>query len=128
MNTIVTYCFDMFTKEYTGIYNAPEDPKHPGRYLIPAFATEIEPPEAWENQKVVWGGQAWQLVDIPEPEPEPEPTPEEIKQQQITQINSMLYERYSSFNKLLATSASQEEVDTCKQEIQILIQFIKEVK
>lgn len=121
MKTIVTYCFDMFTKEYTGIYNAPEDPKHPGRYLIPAFATTIEPPTPRENQKVVWNGTSWQIKDIPQPEPEPEPTEEEIRQQGIWQLECLLNERYSAHSKLLATGAEQTEIDECKAEIQAII-------
>lgn len=125
MKTIVTYCFDMFTKEYTGIYNAPEDPKHPGRYLIPAFATTIEPPTPGENQKVVWGGKAWQLEDIPQPEPEPEPTEEELRQQEIWRLEGLLNKRYSAHSKLLATGAPQTEIDECRAEIQTIIEALE---
>lgn len=121
METIKTWCFDLITGEYTGTYNAPKDPKNPGRYQIPAFATTIEPPEPAENQKVVWDGQAWRIENIPGPEPEPEPTEEELQQQEIAILESMANDRYCALVKLLATDASQEEIDDLKWEVQVIL-------
>lgn len=118
---ITVYTYDPITKEYRGATQAPEDPKHPGRHLIPAFATEIEPPTPGENQKVVWGGEAWQLVDILQPEPKPEPTEEELRQQEIWRLKGLLNERYSAHSKLLATNAPQGEIDECQAEIQTIL-------
>lgn len=118
---ITVYTYDPITKEYRGTTKALEDPKHPGRYLIPAFATEMEPPQPGENQKVVWDGQAWQLEDIPQPEPEPEPTEEELQQQEIAILESMAKERYYALVKLLATDALQEEIDGLKWEVQVIL-------
>lgn len=115
------YAYNPITNEYIGTTKAPEDPKHPGRYLIPAFATEMEPPQPGENQKVVWGGEAWQLVDIPQPEPKPEPTEEELRQREIWRLKGLLNERYSAHSKLLATNAPQEEIDECEAEIQTIL-------
>jgi hypothetical protein len=70
---------------------ADPDPLRPGHWLIPAFATTIEPPIPGENQIVRFQNDHWILEDIPVPEPEPElpePTPEEIKQQQIDSLNN----------------------------------------
>lgn len=50
---------------------SPLDP--PGVWLIPADATDIEPPVVPDGQQAVFDG-AWQLQDIPPPpllEPEP---------------------------------------------------------
>ena len=121
MRSITVYAYDPITKEYQGTAEATEDPKHPGRYLVPAFATETEPPAPGENQKVVWGGHAWQLEDIPQPEPEPEPTEEELRQQEIATLESMASERYYAFIKLLATDALQEEIDGLKWELQVIL-------
>lgn len=121
MNTIKTWCFDLITGEYTGTHNAPKDPKSLGRYQIPAFATTIEPPAPAENQKVIWNGTSWQLEDIPEPEPEPEPTEEELRQQEIRQLEGLLNERYSAHSKLLATDAVQEEIDALKWEVEVIL-------
>ena len=90
------YIYDPITKEYIGTDQAPQNPKNPATYLIPAFATEIEPLEASESQRVVWDGADWQLVNIPEPEPEPEPTKEELQQQEIWQLEGLLNDRYSA--------------------------------
>jgi len=118
---ITVYAYDPITKEYRGTTKAPEDPKHHGRYLIPAFATELEPPAPAENQKVVWDGQAWQLENIPEPEPEPEPTEAEIQQQEIAILESMANDRYYALIKLFATGAPQTEIDECQAEIQTIL-------
>lgn len=118
---ITVYTYDPITKEYRGATQTPEDPKHPGRYLMPAFATEIEPPTPGENQKVVWDGETWQLADIPQPEPEPEPTEEELRQQEIWRLEGLLNERYRAHSKLLATGADQTEIAECKAEIQAIL-------
>lgn len=120
---ITVYTYDPITKEYRGATQAPEDPKHPGRYLIPAFATEMEPPEPAENQKVIWDDTTWKLEDIPEPEPEPEPEPteEELRQREIWRLEGLLNERYSVHSKLLATGADQTEIAECKAEIQAIL-------
>ena len=125
MRSITVYAYDPTAKEYRGTAEATEDPKHPGRYLVPAFTTEIEPPEPGENQRVVWDGQAWQLVDIPQPEPDPEPTEEELRQRDIWQLEGCLAERYAAHSKLLATNAPQAEIDECKEEIQTIIEALE---
>ena len=49
-------------------------------YLIPAYSTEIAPPEEIPSGYFAkWNGSEWNLEVIPpEPEPTPEPTPEPI--------------------------------------------------
>lgn len=118
---ITVYSYDPITKEYRGATQALEDPKHPGRYLIPAFATEMEPPQPGENQKVVWRGEAWQLVDVLQPEPKPEPTEKELRQREIWQLEGMLNERQSAYVKLFTTGATQQELAECQEEIQAII-------
>jgi hypothetical protein len=54
---------------------ADESPLEPGVWLIPAHATTITPPNAANDQQVVFIGDGWQLQSIPEPEPSPEPPP-----------------------------------------------------
>lgn len=121
MQYITVYAYDPITKEYRRTTKARKDPKNPSRYLIPAFATETEPPAPGENQKVVWDGQAWRLEDIPQPEPKPEPTEEELRQQEIWKLEGMLNERQSAYVKLLTTGASQQELAECQEEIQAII-------
>jgi hypothetical protein len=57
---------------------ADESPLEPGVYLIPAFATTVEPPVFKDGERAVFSNEAWTVEAIPpepEPEPEPEPTP-----------------------------------------------------
>lgn len=55
------YGYDRTTKEYTGPQSAPESPREPGVYLIPANSTEIEPPAAGEHQAACFVDGAWEI-------------------------------------------------------------------
>lgn len=48
---------------------AVESPLEKGVFLIPAGATDIEPPDASEGFHAVWNGEEWMLVEIPVEEP-----------------------------------------------------------
>lgn len=63
--------FDPTTGEYLGTSAADESPLEPGIYLIPAYATEDEPPAVAAGQRAVFDG-AWRVEAIPLPEPLPE--------------------------------------------------------
>ena len=68
--------FDPTTNEYIGASMADESPLEPGVFLVPAYATEIEPPACDEGQRAVFDGMAWGVEAIPQPDPPPaEPTP-----------------------------------------------------
>ena len=58
------YGYDRTTHEYTGTQTAPDSPREPGKYLIPANSTEVAPPAAGENQKAGWNveTQEWELA------------------------------------------------------------------
>ena len=55
------YGYDRNTKEYTGTQSAPDSPREPGVYLIPANSTELEPPAAGEHQAACFVDGAWLL-------------------------------------------------------------------
>lgn len=57
------YNFDPITNEYTGRETAPENPKRPGEYLIPAHSTLIEPPAIREGYARVWTGTVWTYAE-----------------------------------------------------------------
>jgi hypothetical protein len=63
----------------TGIYlgqgKADESPLEPGVWLIPAHATEQEPPQPGEGEHAIWTDEGWDVQPIPVTEPEPEPLP-----------------------------------------------------
>lgn len=50
------------TGEYISESVADESPLEPGKYLIPAFATELEPPTIGDRQVAVFNNGAWSLV------------------------------------------------------------------
>lgn len=55
------YGYDRTTKEYTGPQTAPDSPREPGVYLIPANSTDIEPPAAGEHQAACFVDGTWEL-------------------------------------------------------------------
>lgn len=55
------YGYDRTTKEYTGPQSAPDSPREPGVYLIPANSTGLEPPASGEHQAACFVDGVWQL-------------------------------------------------------------------
>lgn len=49
------------TGEYLGVSEALPDPLEEGRFLVPAFATDIEPPAASEHEVSVFEDGAWSV-------------------------------------------------------------------
>lgn len=56
--------YDELTGEYLGEGEARQDPMEPGRWLIPAFATELTPPEPQAGKMRCFDGVAWVYRDI----------------------------------------------------------------
>lgn len=54
--------FHPVTGEFLGIGIADQSPLEPGVFLIPAFATELQQPEASSNQIPVFNGTGWELL------------------------------------------------------------------
>jgi len=61
MKTVYSFCPK--TGEYVGTTTADESPLEPGIFLYPANTTEAPPPEAGKNEKTVWDGQSWYIVE-----------------------------------------------------------------
>lgn len=57
------YHYHPVTKEYLGKGLADKDPMVKGNWLIPAHATEVEPPELKEKQAAVFCDGQWQIVN-----------------------------------------------------------------
>lgn len=57
------YHYDQNTGEYLGDGEAAADPLEPGRWLIPAWATTIAPPEAVEGKVRYFDGLEWAYRD-----------------------------------------------------------------
>jgi hypothetical protein len=49
-------------KHFTGISVADESPLEPGVFHIPAYATEIEPPNCELNQIQIFNGTSWNIL------------------------------------------------------------------
>lgn len=76
------YNYDAETGIFVGRGTADPDPLQPGSWLIPAFATDVAPPEPNPNNYLVFANGSWGYVLITAPEgpstPEPqEPAPHE---------------------------------------------------
>jgi hypothetical protein len=72
---------------------ADSSPLEPGKWLVPAHATELEPPASVENKTIHFMDGAWVFQDIPVPVPElppSPPTPEQIKKEFVNLIQSKL--------------------------------------
>ncbi|MFJ3316107.1 tail fiber assembly protein [Herbaspirillum huttiense] len=69
------YNFHPKTFVLLGLGDADQDPLNPGNWLLPAFSTEIAPPDATEGQRAIFSidDQVWRLEPIPEVEPEQTP-------------------------------------------------------
>ncbi len=63
------YTYAPETGAFTGISFADPSPLESGIFLIPAFATEIEPPASKDGQQVAFDvcTQSWRIENIPEP-------------------------------------------------------------
>lgn len=58
------YNYDATTGELLGESEARPDPMEPGRWLVPAYATTVTPPEAQAGQMRCFDGTAWVFVAI----------------------------------------------------------------
>lgn len=56
------YNYDSITGEFLTPGIADESPLEPGKYLIPAFATDQEPPIIGKNQIAIYREGTWQIV------------------------------------------------------------------
>jgi hypothetical protein len=69
------YNYDRVTGLYTGGSLADQNPLEPGNWLIPAYATTVEPPAPQDGKVILFVNNAWVYEDVPvqvvaeEPEP-----------------------------------------------------------
>lgn len=104
---------------FTGIENAEPSPAELGKFLIPANATTIKPPDFNPSKDFAyWNGSSWEVRMIPQPpeiEPEelPKIEPEIFEPQPITweSINSMrlAYLKYSDWTVLPDSNPPNKE-------------------
>lgn len=82
------YYYGSATGIFMGSGEAEPDPMEDGKYLIPANATLIEPPEIPNGKRAVYRGGAWELEDIPLPPSTPEPTLDELKAAKVAEFTA----------------------------------------
>lgn len=60
------YSYSKDTGFYNGVLLAVESPleRGTGRFIIPAYCTEIEPPEPVNGKERIFDGEAWAYVDV----------------------------------------------------------------
>lgn len=56
------YNYHAETGEFTNASDALPSPLEPGKFLIPAGATDVAPPKAKAKHAIVWQGEAWGYV------------------------------------------------------------------
>lgn len=74
---MLIYNYHPFTGELLGSDVADESPREPGKFLIPAYATEVPPPTPVEGQLIRFVDGAWGYSPITAPETPPTEEPVE---------------------------------------------------
>lgn len=86
METKKVYIYSDNGNEYTGSLNLDDSDKSPsGKWNIPGFCTEIEPPVEKEGFLRVWNGINWEYKEVPKEPVEPESTFEELKEIKLSE-------------------------------------------
>lgn len=86
MGTKKVYIYADNGNEYTGSLILDDSDKSPsGKWNIPRFCTETEPPIEKEGFLRVWNGSNWEYKEEPKEPVEPEPTLEELKENKLSE-------------------------------------------
>lgn len=89
METKKVYIYADNGNEYTGSLILDNSDKSPsGKWNIPGFCTEIEPPVEKEGFLRVWNGKNWEYKEVPKEPSEPEPTLDELKAYKIAEMKA----------------------------------------
>ena len=89
---------------FTGESDADESPLEKGVFLIPADATEIEPPATPEGKRARFANGRWTLEDAPTPFAPPEPTEDLLKSRCKAEAKARLAE--TDFSELPSVRAA----------------------
>lgn len=106
---------------FTGESEADESPLEPGVFMIPAQATEIEPPTIPSGSRAVFDGSQWKVEALPEPEPDPEPTDDDLKARCKREAVARLAETdYSELPSVRAAITNGAEFDAYRAAVRAL--------
>lgn len=88
METKKVYIIEI-DKKHAGVLTLDNTDKSPsGKWNIPGFCTEIEPPVEKEGFLRVWNGINWEYKEVPKEHSEPEPTLDELKAYKIAEMKA----------------------------------------
>lgn len=76
--TKTIFNYDPLSGVFSGSDSARESPLESGVFLLPAFATDLAPPDCSDSERPVFKNGNWIVEALPVPEPEPKPTVAEI--------------------------------------------------
>lgn len=65
--TVLVYNYDQKTGIFLGAAEADENPLEPDHFLIPAYATRIQPPSVPQGSRAIFDGKAWRVEADLEP-------------------------------------------------------------
>lgn len=89
METKTVYIYADNSNEYAGSLILDDSDKSPsGKWNIPGFCTEIEPPAHKEGFLRVWNGINWEYKEEPKEPVEPEPSLDEVKETKIEEMKA----------------------------------------
>lgn len=89
METKTVYIYADNSNEYAGSLILDGSDKSPsGKWNIPGFCTEIEPPAHKEGFLRVWNGINWEYKEEPKEPVEPEPSLDEVKETKIEEMKA----------------------------------------
>lgn len=125
------YVYNQTTKEYFGSAKAIVNPRKTDEYLLPAYATFIQPPENSDpdNKMIVWNeeNQTWNIIDRP-----PKPlTDDEIERKNYVVPDPMELLRYERNKRLRNVDwmamRSLTTVGTIPEELKNYMQLLRDL-
>lgn len=94
MGTKKVYIYSDDNKEYIESLILDDSDKSPsGKWNIPGFCTETEPPIEKEGFLRVWNGSNWEYKEEPKEPVEPEPTLEELKENKLLEAKQVFAQK-----------------------------------
>lgn len=114
METKKVYIYADNGNEYVGDLTLDDNDKSPsGKWNIPGFCTEIEPPIEKEGFLRVWNGSNWGYKEKSKEPVEPEPTLDELKSSKIAEMKT---ERNIRENQIIEYNGNTFDYDALARE------------
>ena len=116
---MIIYNYHPITHEYTGLSDADEDPLDVGKWLIPANATNITPPEQCDGKARIFNGLSWVYVDVipatnntSDDQPIIDEIPEQQRADEIVSILNLIdMQSIRPLRAIVSGTQTQEDLD-----------------